>query len=287
MDRASPGALTLRHGAWEAVILPAQGALFAALRHAGRDLLVPEPPDDGPRRHWRGAFLMVPWANRLDGGRLPVQGTIHHLPRNSPDGEHAIHGFARDRAFAVEQAGTAAAVLVQHLDHPPFRCTTRLEVALRDDGLQLRLAVTNRADVPVPTGLGWHPFFPRPAGTRLRFRATHVLGRDARSLPTAARPTAGIAGAEGSYLGLDQHFAGWDGATEIAWPDGTVLRLAARGACARNLHLFAPHDAPMLCVEPVSHAPDAPNRAAAALHGALDPLHPGGTRDTSLTIHVH
>jgi aldose 1-epimerase len=277
--------LTLRAGAWEAVILPAQGAALAALRHAGRDILVPVPPGADPNRGRHGAFLMVPWTNRLDGGRLPVGGTVHRMPVNWPDGT-AIHGLVRDAAFAVEMASAGHAVLVQRLRHPPFDIETRVEVALGPERLRLDLAVRNRADAAVPTGLGWHPFFVRPAGTRIRFRAAHVLGRDARTLPTAARPTAGIAGGEGAYLGLDDHFAGWDGAAEIAWPDGTALRLSATGACARNLHLFAPHETPVICAEPVSHAPDAPNRAAAAQHGALHPLAPGAARETSLQIHL-
>jgi aldose 1-epimerase len=133
-------------------------------------------------------------------------------------------------------------------------------------------------------GFGWHPWFPRPAGTRLRLAARTVFGRDARALPIAPRPTAGLNGADEVLLGLDTHFAGWDGAAAIAWPDGRALTLRAAGAWATNLQVYAPRGGTTICVEPVSHAPDAPNRPEAAAHGAMHLLAPGETLRGSLTL---
>ncbi len=278
--------LTLHAGAWEAVLLPMQGAAFAALRHAGRDVLAPIPAGADPNRGPHGAFLMVPWTNRLDHGRLPVGHTLHSMPINRPAERTSIHGLARDHAFAVESAAPARAALTQRLDHAPFHLLTRLEAALDAQGLSLSLSVANLGDAPVPIGLGWHPFFRRPPGTRIRFAATHVFGRDTRNLPTTARPCAGLSGDEGTWLGLDAHFAGWDGVADLA-AEGMVLRLSAQGAWSRNLHLYAPRGVEVLCLEPVSHVPDVVNRPDIAAHGAMSSLPPGAVRNASLTIHRH
>ncbi len=186
------------------------------------------------------------------------------------------------------------AVLVQDLAEPglPFRYAARVEVALdAAGGATLAASVANAAEAPFPFGLGWHPFFVRPplrGGTRLAFRATTRFGHDARTLPVAPRRTRGIDGGARSWLGLDDHFAGWDGRAAIELADGgPTLRLLARGAWAGNLQVFAPrHAAAVLCVEPQSHVPDAPNRPACAAYGPLRVLAPGESLDAALAISV-
>lgn len=279
--------ITLRAGTWEAALLPAQGAAFARLACAGRELLVPIPPGGDPNAGFHGAFLMAPWTNRLDGGRIEAGGRPWRMPVNRPLESTAIHGLLRERPWEVESLAADSATLRCSLDHPPFHAVARLRAALSANGLMLSAELVNAGAMPTPMGLGWHPFFPRPAGTRLRFAARTVFGRDARNLPIAPRPTAGIMGGDAVLEGLDTHFAGWDGAAEISWPDGAVLALHATGAWATNLQVYAPKRGNVVCVEPVSHAPDAPNRAAAAAHGAMHLLPPGAALGASLTIHMH
>ena len=179
----------LEGGGWTAALLPDAGGAVARLAYRGRDVLAPLPLGADPNRSFRGAFVMAPWANRLDGGVLPVAGIEHHLPVNRQEDNTAIHGVARDRPWAVRQAAPARAVLVQELDGAelglPWRYAARLEVALGEAGAAVALSICNRAPLPFPFGLGWHPFFLRPPGTRLRFRADTLFARDARCLPVA------------------------------------------------------------------------------------------------------
>jgi aldose 1-epimerase len=277
--------MELRGGAWKAVLLPERGAAVARLVHAGRDLLVPVPPGADPNRGFHGAFVMAPWTNRLDGGRIEVGGRVWRMKVNRPEEDTALHGLLREQPWTVEEARPDRAVLRCLLDHPPFRCAARLEVALSEEGFSLALALANTAEASVPMGIGWHPFFRRPPGTRLRISARTVFGRDARNLPVGPRPSAGIAGGDAVLDWLDSHFAGWDGVAEIGWPDAGTLVLRAGGAWRSNLQLFAPRGAGVLAVEPVSHAPDAANRAAAARHGAMHLLRPGESLLASLMIH--
>jgi aldose 1-epimerase len=173
--------------------------------------------------------------------------------------------------------------LVQHVACPPFDYTAQLDLALGTAGLRLELSLRNLATTPVPMGLGWHPFFRRPAGTRLSFRATALLARDARALPVAVQPSRGVDGDETAYEGLDTHFTGWDGALRITRPD-LVLELRAEGAWAHNLQVFAPAGSGILCAEPVSHVPDAPNRPALATLGPLTMVAPDGLLRALLSL---
>lgn len=263
--------LRLHAGAWLADLAPGDGAGMTLLRYAGQDVLVPVP--DGERLGGPfGAFWMIPWANRLDGGRLGA----HRLPINRAQEGTAIHGLSRDRPWTVESAAPDRAVLVQAIDAAPYRYEARLVVTLAPAALRLDLSVTNRGLEPMPFGAGWHPWFVRPAGTRLAFRATHRCTHDERCLPVAVAASAGLDGGEDAFLGLDTHFPGWDGRATIAWP-GLTLTLTATGALASNLQVYAPRDRAVLCVEPSSHLPDAANRPELATFGPMQPLAPGAS----------
>jgi aldose 1-epimerase len=270
--------LSLEGGGWTAVLLPEEGGALARLGFRGREVLAPLPLGADPNASFGGAFLMAPWANRLDGGLLPVAGIVYRLPVNRPEDGTAIHGLAREHPWQVLAASASRAVLVQELDATalglPLRYAARLEVMLGPLHAHITLSLANAGDLPFPFGLGWHPFFARPAGTRLRFRADTLFARDARSLPVAAQPSPGVDGDEAAYAGLDTPFAGWEGLAEISRPD-LLLRLQATGAWSRNLQVFAPAGGDVLCVEPVSHVPDAPNRPEFAVHGPLTMLPPG------------
>jgi aldose 1-epimerase len=284
---ALPGGLALAGGDWEAVLLPEQGAAFARLACRSHDVLVPLPVGADPNASFAGAFVMAPWANRLDEGSLPVGGLTYHLPVNRPADDTAIHGLVRNVPWQVEVSDARRAVLTQRGDAEhagvPWHWRARLEVVLGTADVAVALTLENAGTLPFPFGCGWHPFFARPAGTRLRFAASTLLARDARCLPVAVQPSAGVDGGEAEYEGLDTHFAGWDGVAEIIRPD-LALRLAASGAWAGNLQVFAPAGSSILCVEPVSHVPDAPNRPDFARFGPLTLLPPGGALQAALRI---
>jgi aldose 1-epimerase len=277
--------IALRAGEAEATILPERGAALVRLTHGMRDLIVPVPAGADPNRGLHGAFLMAPWTNRLDGGRIRVNGVEYRMPINRPDEGTALHGFVRELPWSVEEATGHRAVLACSFDRPPFRGRVRLTATLSDDRFEISTVLANTSNWPTPMGIGWHPYFPRPHGTRLHARAGVVFGRNPRGLPIAPRRSAGLHGGQAVLDGLDTHFADWDGAAEIAWPDGTRLLLHADGAWATNLQVYAPRGTGVIAVEPVSHAPDAPNRPAAAAHGALRVLAPDARLDASLMIH--
>lgn len=279
--------MEIRAGDALATILPERGAAFARLDHAGRRLLQPVPDGADPNRGFHGSFLMAPWTNRLDGGRIVVAGADHHMALNRPDEGTAIHGFLREMTWEIVDAAPDCLLLACRFDRTPFAGSARLAVRLAPDHLRLDVALTNEGAAATPMGIGWHPYFPRPAGTRLHAAARTIFGRDARNLPVAPRPSAGLWGGDGVLDGLDTHLAGWNGVARIVWPDGGSLTLEAGGAWSSNLQVFAPRGAGVLAVEPVSHAPDAPNRSAAAAHGAMHVLAPGRTLEGSLTIHWH
>ncbi|MCA3415602.1 MAG: hypothetical protein INF84_13470 [Roseomonas sp.] len=163
------------------------------------------------------------------------------------------------------------AVLKQRLNVAPFDYAVRLAVTLDADGLLMEMTLRHEGAAPTPYGMGWHPWFIRRAATRLRLNATQRANHSVRGLPESLTACAGIAADEAALIGLDNFFAGWDGVARLAAPAGTIT-LTATGDFAAGLQVYAPAAQPIICVEPVSHMPDAPNRpvlAAAALMRVL------------------
>ena len=156
-------------------------------------------------------------------------------------------------------------------------------VALTEAGLRLRLAITNTSGAVMPFGTGWHPWFARRPGTRVAFRARHLVRTDARGLPVVTEETAGVSGGEENWLGQDRHYAGLDGALEVDLGE-TRLLLRGEGRWAGNLQLYAPNAPQVLCLEPVSHATDLPNRAFLTPYGDMDWLPPGGTMEGGVSL---
>jgi aldose 1-epimerase len=250
--------MKLQCGDWQALICTEQGAAFSRLQWRGGDVLVPIP--EGARHPGAyGAFWMLPWANRLDGGR--IAGPV--MPINRAADGTAIHGLARDLPWEVISAATDHAVLQQRVQLAPFDYTARLAVALDGDGVFMEMTLRHEGTAPAPYGMGWHPWFIRSAATSLHLNASQRANHNARGLPESLSPCAGIAADEAGLIGLDNFFAGWDGAARLTTPAGNLM-LTATGDFAAGLQVYAPAASPIICVEPVSHMPDAPNRPALA-----------------------
>lgn len=231
--------IELEAGPDRCVVDAAAGGRLASLVAGGAERLVTDPaagpaPPELEGLAW-GSFLMAPWAGRLDEGRLPWGGEVHHLPRTFQG--HAIHGTTFDRAWEVQDAGPTAATLTCALTDPwPFGGLVRQRVTLQQGALRLEAEV-EAADRPMPVSLGWHPWFARPAtgDLRLRVAATGTLQLRDDLLPTGAVVPLEPATTDlrdGPLLGdrrLDDVYVDVGMPAELRWPD-LVLRMTWEGA---------------------------------------------------------
>ncbi|MCA3365326.1 MAG: aldose epimerase [Roseomonas sp.] len=261
--------MKLQCGDWQALICPEQGAAFSSLHWRGRDVLVPAP--EGARHPGAyGAFWMLPWANRLDAGRIAG----HAMPINRAAEGTAIHGLARDLPWEVISAAPDHALLQQRLNVAPFDYTAQLAVTLDALGLVMEMTLRHEGAAPAPYGMGWHPWFIRSAATSLHLNATQRANHSERGLPESLTLCASIAADEAGLIGHDNFFAGWDGVARLKTSAGNIT-LIATGDFAAGVQVYAPPAQPILCVEPVSHMPDAPNRPALGAVAPMRLLAPG------------
>ena len=282
-----PASIHLENNDYRLVIDPSLGAtiLSAEWQHPDTGWLpLLAPLQD--RLFKAGCFVMAPFVNRIADGAFSYGGQSHHISLNNPKEGMALHGFARDHVWQVAQQTDVAVDLVLDLSASPwhFRLTQRVELGA--GGIRVSLAATNTGAETMPFGIGLHPWFPKPRGTVLRLAAEGAHARDARGLPLAAR-------VDWPWLGKALDGAGWfDGCftgwsprqARIEWPDqGAALDLRADGAL-RHVHVYTPDGRDVLCVEPVSHLPDAINRPMLAADTQMHELAPGETLSGAMTL---
>ena len=242
-------------------ILPALGGSLGRFAWDGREVTRPAPAGATEVLD-TGNFPLVPYCNRIPQGRFSFGGHEVTLSPNLGDHPHALHGQGWRGAWTVASASDVEAVLA--FDHAPgewpwaYRAEQRF--ILGEGGLRIELSVTNTGDEPMPAGLGFHPYFPAPAGERLRAGVTGVWMISDDCLPTthvegvwrsdwaAAAPTA-------VESLIDNCYTGWNGVATLTGADGATTTVTASPDC-RWLHVYSPPGADFVCAEPVANRPD-------------------------------
>lgn len=279
--------IELRAGPARALVGPGHGAALALLETGGRPILRPLAPGrEGEPFAW-AMNILAPFSNRVS---VPIRvgGVPVPLAPNLAGEPFPIHGDAFQRPWTV----TGRAPDTLRLDLPggsfgPLRYAAALTYRLSPGALEARLVLRNCAGSVLPFGGGFHPWFPRDAGTRVAFAATGWWPEDARHLPrtTAPEPLPEDLRFD-SFRPLPEGwinagFAGWPGEARIRQAgSGLSLRLAARGMS--TLLVFSPgREADFFCLEPVSHPVDA---HALPGHPGLRFLAPGEEMTLSMTL---
>lgn len=281
----------------ECLLRPRQGGSIARLTRHGPDGAVPllRPASDWALRNGSaidmGCFPLVPFSNRIADGRFGFDGRTVELPLNMDGCPHAIHGDGWQAPWTVEERSGAAARLVHRHGGTgwPWRYRAIQDIALEEDGLSVTLTIINEDERPMPAGIGLHPYFPKPPGTRLSAKVGGVWMNGPTLLPQArtALPAAWDFpdGVVMDRTVLDNGFTGWDGRAALDWPDrGLRLSLTTDGPFG-HLVVYAPQGDDYLCVEPVSHMTDAVNHGREADAG-LRALNPGDSLHGTMRLRL-
>jgi aldose 1-epimerase len=247
-----------------------------------------------------GIPVLFPFPNRVRAGRFTWDGRTYELPKNDPTAANAIHGFACRTAWRATAHGadaTAAWVTMEfHLaqDAPearplwPADCRIRLTVRLQADRLRLEAVVDNPDTVPLPWGLGYHPYFQLPhgaAGALVRCPARSFWELDA-SLPTGAvKPVDaardlraprryGDLQLDDVLTGLEAGHARADGMRELGQVQGLTLWASP---AFREVVAFTPPHRQAVCLEPYTCTTDAVNLQQRGVDAGWLTLAPGAT----------
>jgi aldose 1-epimerase len=204
------------------------------------------------------SFPLVPFVNRIRGGRFAFCGRTVELEPNMPGDPSPLHGQGWLGPWTVEAQGNQDAEL--RFVHPagewPWRYQALQLFALDEQGLSVRLICRNEDAEPMPCGLGQHPYFPCTPATVLDTGVSHAWEIDEQVLPVARVPAEGRFDLkQRSVCGqdLDHGFAGWSGEARMSdpsWP----FTVAMSSPTVRFFQLYSPPTGGIFVAEPVTHA---------------------------------
>jgi aldose 1-epimerase len=254
-----------------------------------------------------GIPILFPFPTRIRDGRFRWKGKDYQLPLNDPAGKNAIHGFACRRPWrVVEEGATDEAAWVtgefrgsiDGMDARelwPADYLIRVTYRLSVRHLRIEAVVENPDQVPLPFGLGYHPYF---ASTEEEPGSARYLQAPARSywelqenLPTGDRRPVDAARDLSRLrpvheLKLDDILTDLID-TELLAPEGlclrgvlqnnfkaNVLRLFASPSF-RELVAFTPPHRKAVCLEPYTCTTDAINLQQRGVNAGLLVLLPG------------
>lgn len=263
----SAARLRLAAGALAADVLPGVGgsiARFDRLGAAARQPLLRGTDAAAPAVLDTGCFPLVPFANRIRGGRFQCDGREVHLQPNMAGDASPLHGQGWLAAWQVEAANEASCTLTYRHEAGewPWRYEARQHIALDQAGLSLTLRCRNLSAERMPCALGYHPYYPCDAETVLDTEVASAWTIDAAVLPVANVPATGrydlrqrrICGQD-----LDNGFDGWGGSARIAW-QGEEAGLVLSSPDAGRFQVYSPAAGGLFVAEPVQNANAALNQ---------------------------
>lgn len=253
--------IRLESNDWSATVSPDLGGALLGLNHGGRPIFRPTPP--GARQILETAcFPLLPYANRIADARFRFGGQDVVLPVLPQFAPHALHGDGWLRPWTpVRQDGASVTLTLDGGgDHWPWPWSATQTIALSADGLRIELSLTNRDSRPAPAGLGLHPYFHRRPDARLRAPTAQVWLTGADEIPERLAPASALVDwSEGVALehapSVDHAYAMRQAGAVLEDGAGGVVMTAS--ANCRWAQIYAPPGVDFLCVEPVTHRPDA------------------------------
>ena len=247
--------IALLRGGVSCTLDPQLGGSLLSLRVDGVDLLRNAPTT---ARHVLEAacFPLVPFANRIEDGRMLFREREVVLPADPAAAPHAHHGHGWRRPWRLvdRTEETAELEFCHEPDEWPWAYVATQQVTLVGGGAEIELSVTNLSDEDMPAGLGLHPYFVRHPTDTLEMRALRMLMNSPEGIPTA----------EVQILPGEKQLAEAEGMDNFLLDESghASLRLGrlrcemdARGA--EGFHVYVPVGESFFCVEPVSHPPNA------------------------------
>lgn len=142
---------------------------------------------------------LIPWPNRLDGGRYSFDGVDYQVGLTEPTKGNAIHGFLHWRPWRAGEQTDNRVVMSARL-HPmpgyPFDLELRIAYELDDYGLTVTTTALNSGRQACPYGHGQHPYLSPGTGliddcTLTLAGRTRIDTDPERQLPIGSEPVDG------------------------------------------------------------------------------------------------
>ncbi|XOC97893.1 aldose 1-epimerase [Burkholderia sp. 22PA0106] len=225
-----------------------------------------------------GCYPLLPYSNRIGGGRFECDGRRVEVPRNRASEPLPIHGDGWLSRWRIDEASaTELHLSLDRCGSAPYAYRATQSFVLDGPTLSIALSIENAGREPLPFGLGVHPFIVRDDATELAASAggLWLSGPDWLPRRHVGVPPAwqfGIAYPLPSTL-VNHAFTGWGGRATVAWPSrGLSMAIESDADC---YVLYTPPGERFFCFEPVDHPINAVNLPGGAEAHGMTLLAPG------------
>ncbi len=279
--------IELRAGETRVTLCPQMGGGVLSFSWRGRDVFRPTREPEGPLD--LASFAMLPFVGRITDGRFCVDGQNVQLPVNAPevDPANAIHGHGWLAPWRATTEAARVHLIYDHLsDAWPWAYRAEQILEVDDLGLTHTLVLTNISQTPMPAGMGLHPYFPRNGQTQLHALLRGEVNAPPDGIDMRDQGRDWWAGAAVSSRVVDRAYAFRQGDMTLTWPDRRLRLLIIPTEDYPHTVVYAPAGADFVCVEPISHLPDALNSAAPQSVTGLKWLAPGARWQASVRFQV-
>ena len=265
----------------EVGILPKCGASLVYFRTKGQklfDIMRPASQTAISKKDALGMsmFPMIPYAFRIKGGEFTYWGIKRLVPVNHSGFTDPIHGDGwRSKWDIVAQDKTSVTLELAHDKETdkgyPFSYKASITYALKNKTLDVELNLTNNALMPMPCGMGLHPYFNKTPNVTLTFNSKNVWYHEKDPIDRPYRTPEEWSFKAPKELGdavFDTCFGGFENTAHIQWPKfGMGVKIDCDESFS-HIALYAPQKKNFFCLEPSSMTCNAFNLAAKGVIGS-------------------
>lgn len=249
------------------MIAPEAGGGIASLELGDRQILSPKYGNFAPGAPTLAGIILLPFSNRIGNGRFVFQGQNHCIDPNVSGEMFPIHGDAHQKPWSVDYHTEKLVTLkLSNGRIGPFSYTATQTYHLEQTSLLWSVRLVNAGMDTLPFGVGFHPWFPRTAQTRLQFEAKDVwLNNDAdlseHLSPVPENPLWDFAVSSPLPDALiNNAFVNWNRkAIFNQGTNGVTLRLTASESLSSAIIYSPSANSDFFCFEPISHPINAHN----------------------------
>jgi aldose 1-epimerase len=253
--------LNLQFKDWDLQVSPKYGACILSCSYSGFDVL------RTAEANWKythdpmlsSYFPLVPYSNRIANGQFKWEGEGFNLKPNHLGQKFPLHGIGWLSEWTVKAITENSCVLeYKNIDGGwswPF--LVRQKIILEDLLLKINLTLENTGDKIMPSGLGFHPYFPLSRDVKLQFNAEYVWLSDKNNLPTelVKIPNQWDFSKLGRVFNtkVDNCFSGYGGKANITEPGWKYQINLSSSPSLGHCVFYAPSKGSYFCLEPVNH----------------------------------
>ena len=282
--------VTLKNKEIEVQVNPDLGAALHRFTFKGIDILRPAGDSETNPLN-QSLFVMLPYCSYIKDGHFNYFGISRRVSQNKQDFPDPIHGDGWQEKWQINNQSNDSITLsyIHKKDTGfPFDYSASVTYTLIDNQLQIILSIYNPSSLPMPCGMGLHPYFLHPKEARLSFVSSHIWHHKNDPIFDRPYPTPSqwdFAKERVIFEDFDTAFGGWNGVAFISYPEQQVKIEINAKDIFHHLILYAPKDANFFCLEPVSNTPDAFNLAAYGVIGTgIQSIGGGQTLSKTITF---